>query len=153
VIRPLIGAGSDRMAAFVVTAIDQDAANACLEVGLSGRSSFGMSSFTNALLIRRYDGRSFFAIRVAVNLRSRAFRASQTALYCPLRRATATPNKKAMRSEPRGASRAMLLKMLNGIPGLRPASIAPLTRRAVPFAASETSAIVDLGSATGSRPS
>src|SRR5664279_2303427 len=54
------------------------------------------------------------------------------------RRATATPNKNAINSEPRGASRAILLKMLNGIPGFRPASIAPLTRWTVPFTASET---------------
>ena len=48
------------------------------------------------------------------------------------RRATATPNRNATNSEPRGASRAMLLKMLDGIPGFRPASIAPLTRWTVP---------------------
>jgi hypothetical protein len=36
----------------------------------------------------------------------------------------------------------MLLKMLNGIPGFRPASIASLTRWTVPFTASETSAMV-----------
>src|SRR5450631_199829 len=69
------------------------------------------------------------------------------------RRATATPNRKAINSEPRGASRAILLKMLNGIPGFRPASIAPLTRLTVPFTASETSAMVDFGSGTGSKPS
>jgi hypothetical protein len=39
------------------------------------------------------------------------------------RRATATPNKNAANSEPRGASRAMLLKMLNGILGFRPLSM------------------------------
>jgi hypothetical protein len=33
------------------------------------------------------------------------------------RRATATPNRNAINSEPRGASRTILLKMLNGIPG------------------------------------
>jgi hypothetical protein len=44
------------------------------------------------------------------------------------RRATATPNKNVINSEPRGASRAILLKMLNGIAGLRRASIASLTR-------------------------
>jgi transposase len=48
---------------------------------------------------------------------------------------------------------AMLLKMLNGIPGFRPASIAPLTRWTVPFTASETSAMVDFDSGTGSKPS
>src|SRR5450759_1128767 len=69
------------------------------------------------------------------------------------RRATATPNRNAINSEPRGASRAILLKMLNGIPGFRPASIAPLTRLTVPFTASETSAMVDFGSGTGSKPS
>jgi len=69
------------------------------------------------------------------------------------RRATATPNRNATNSEPRGASRAILLKILNGIPGFRPASIAPLTRLTVPFTASETSAMVDLGSGTGSKPS
>ena len=69
------------------------------------------------------------------------------------RRATATPNRSAINSEPRGASRAILLKMLNGIPGFRPASIAPLTRWTVPFTASETSATVDFGSGTGSKPS
>jgi hypothetical protein len=69
------------------------------------------------------------------------------------RRATATPNRNATNSEPRGASRAMLVKMLNGIPGLRPASIAPLIRWTVPFTASETSARVDFGSGPGSKPS
>src|ERR1700732_4888075 len=69
------------------------------------------------------------------------------------RRAMATPNRNATNSEPRGASRAILLKMLNGIPGLRPASIAPLTRLTVPFTASETSAMADLGSGAGSKPS
>src|ERR1035441_10427527 len=49
------------------------------------------------------------------------------------RRATATPNRNAINSDPRGASRAMLLKMLNGMPGFRPASIASLTRLIVPF--------------------
>jgi hypothetical protein len=57
----------------------------------------------------------------------------------------ATPNRKATNSEARGASRAMLLKMLSGIPGLRPASIAPATRWTVPFTASETSAMGDFG--------
>jgi len=71
----------------------------------------------------------------------------------PRRRATATPNRNATNSEPRGASRAMLLKMLNGIPGFRPASIASPTRWTVPFTASETSAMVDFGSGTGSKPS
>jgi hypothetical protein len=61
------------------------------------------------------------------------------------RRATATPNRNATNSEPRGASRAILLKMLNGIPGFRPASIAPLTLLTVPFTSSETSAMLDLG--------
>jgi hypothetical protein len=65
----------------------------------------------------------------------------------------ATPNRNATNSEPRGASRTILLKMLNGIPGFRPASIAPLTRLAVLFTALETSAMVDFGSGTGSRPS
>jgi hypothetical protein len=69
------------------------------------------------------------------------------------RRATATPNKNAINSELRGASRAILLKMLNGIPGFRPASIASLTRWTVPFTASETSVMVDFGSGTGSKPS
>jgi hypothetical protein len=69
------------------------------------------------------------------------------------RRATATPNRNATNSEPSGASRATLLKMLNGIPGFRPASIAPLTRWTVPFTASETSAMVDFGSGTGPKPS
>jgi len=69
------------------------------------------------------------------------------------RRATATPNRNATNSEPSGASRAMLLKMLNGIPGFRPASIASPTRWTVPFTASETSAMVDFGSGTGSKPS
>ena len=41
----------------------------------------------------------------------------------------------------------------NGIPGFRPASIAPLTRWTVPFTASETSAMVDFGSGTASKPS
>jgi hypothetical protein len=63
------------------------------------------------------------------------------------------PNRKATNSEPSGASRAMLLKMLKGIPGFRPASIVPLIRFTVPFTASETSAIVDFGSGAGSRPS
>jgi hypothetical protein len=72
----------------------------------------------------------------------------------PKRRPTATPNKNAINSEPRGASRVILLKMLNGIPGFRPASIASLTRWTVPFTASETSAMVDFGSGTtGSKPS
>lgn len=69
------------------------------------------------------------------------------------RRATATPNRNAINSEPSGASRAILLKMLNGIPGLRPTSIAPLTRWTVPFTASETSAMVDFGSGAGPKPS
>ena len=45
---------------------------------------------------------------------------------CHRRRAMATPSRNATNSEPRGASRAMLLKMLNGMQGFRPASIAPL---------------------------
>jgi hypothetical protein len=69
------------------------------------------------------------------------------------RRATAIPNKNATSSEPRGASRAMLLKMLNGMPGFRPSSIAAPIRCAVPFTASETSATVDFGSGAGSKPS
>jgi hypothetical protein len=44
-------------------------------------------------------------------------------------------------------------QMLNGIPGFRPASIAPITRLTVLFTASETSAMVDFDSGTGSRPS
>jgi hypothetical protein len=43
----------------------------------------------------------------------------------------------------------MLLKMLNGMPGFRPASIAPLTRWTVPFTAS--AAIEDFASGTGIR--
>src|ERR1700680_2556370 len=54
------------------------------------------------------------------------------------RRATATPNRNATSSEPRGASRAMLLKMLNGIPGFRPVSIASPIGWAVSFTASDT---------------
>jgi len=69
------------------------------------------------------------------------------------RRATATPNRNATNSEPSGASRATLLKILNGIPGFRPASIAPLTLWTVPFTASETSAMVDFGSGMGPNPS
>src|SRR5258705_1619365 len=69
------------------------------------------------------------------------------------RRATAIPNKNATSSEPRGASRAKLLKMLNGMPGFRPSSIAAPIRCAVPFTASETSATVDFGSGAGSKPS
>jgi hypothetical protein len=65
------------------------------------------------------------------------------------RRATAIPSRNATNSEPRGASRAMLLKMLNGMPGFRPASIAPLTRWTVPFTAS--AAIEDFASGTGIR--
>jgi hypothetical protein len=52
------------------------------------------------------------------------------------RRATAIPNGNATNSEPRGASRAMLLKMLNGMPGFRPLSIALPIRWTVPFTAS-----------------
>ncbi len=66
------------------------------------------------------------------------------------RRATAMPKRKATNSEPSGASRAMLLKTLNGIPGLRPASIVSLILFTVPITASETSAIVDFGSGAGS---
>ena len=40
------------------------------------------------------------------------------------RRATATPNRNATSSEPSGASRAMLLRMLRGMPGFRPVSMA-----------------------------
>jgi hypothetical protein len=69
------------------------------------------------------------------------------------RRATATPTRNAINSEPRGASRAILLKMLNGMPGFRPASIASLTRLAVPLTASEISAMADFGSGAGSKPS
>src|SRR5450759_1438631 len=69
------------------------------------------------------------------------------------RRATATPNRNAINSDPRGASRAILLKMLNGMPGFRPASIASLTRLAVPLTASEISAMPDFGSGAGSKPS
>src|SRR5579883_1505633 len=78
---------------------------------------------------------------------------NRTLVQAHRRRARATPNRNAIIREPRGASRAILLRMLNGIPGLRPASIAPLTRLTVPFTASETSAMVDFGSRTGSRPS
>jgi hypothetical protein len=42
------------------------------------------------------------------------------------RRVTAAPNRKATSSEVSGASRVTLLKMLNGIPGLRPRSMASL---------------------------
>ncbi len=69
------------------------------------------------------------------------------------RRATATPNRNAARSEPSGASRAMLLKMLKGMPGFFPASMAPPILLAVPLTASDTSATVDFGSGAGSRPS
>ena len=53
------------------------------------------------------------------------------------RRATATPSKNATSSEPSGASRAMLLSMLSGMPGFLPFSIASLTRLAAPLTASE----------------
>jgi hypothetical protein len=55
------------------------------------------------------------------------------------RRATALPSKKPTNSEPRGASFAMLLRMLSGMPGFRPFSIASPTRPAAPRTASETS--------------
>src|SRR3954453_23248448 len=63
------------------------------------------------------------------------------------------PSKKATKSDPSGASRATLLRMLSGIPGFRPVSIALLTRPAAPFTASDKSSILDLGSGAGSRPS
>ena len=44
------------------------------------------------------------------------------------RRATAAPNRNATNSEPRGASRAMLLKMLNGMPRLQPCLCVPKTQ-------------------------
>src|SRR6476660_5079641 len=69
------------------------------------------------------------------------------------RRATATPSKNATNSEPSGASRAMLLRMLSGMPGFLPFSIASPTRLAAPLTASDTSAIVDFASGLGSRPS
>src|SRR6185312_2887547 len=69
------------------------------------------------------------------------------------RRAKATPKRNATNSEPIGASRAILLRMLKGIPGFRPASIAPFTRSTDPLTAFETSAKADLASRTGSRPS
>ena len=43
----------------------------------------------------------------------------------------------------------MLLKMLNGMPGFRPLSIASPIRWTVPFTASETSATADFGSRAG----
>lgn len=43
----------------------------------------------------------------------------------------------------------MLLRILSGMPGLRPVSIASLIRCAVPFTASDTSAIVDFDSRVG----
>jgi hypothetical protein len=43
--------------------------------------------------------------------------------------------------------------MLNGLPGFRPASIAPLTRLIASFSASEISAKADFGAGAGSRPS
>jgi hypothetical protein len=55
------------------------------------------------------------------------------------RRATATPNKNATNNEPRGASRAMLLKMLRGMPGFRPSSLAPPIRWTVPGLETTTS--------------
>jgi hypothetical protein len=62
--------------------------------------------------------------------------------------AKATPNRNAANSEPKGASRAMLLKMLNGIPGFRPvSSTSPI--RSTPFTGSATSATVDFGSGWG----
>jgi hypothetical protein len=86
-----------------------------------------------------------------VYLRGAAFPANVFTVSAPSnhhrRQATATPNKNATNSEPSGASRAMLLK---GIPGFRPDSIASPTRWTVSFTASETSAMVDLGSGTGS---
>src|SRR5258707_3632651 len=69
------------------------------------------------------------------------------------RRATRTPSRNATSSEPSGASRAILLRILNGIPGFRPASIALPTRCAVSLTASDTFSMVGLGSGAGSRPS
>src|SRR3954447_9168716 len=69
------------------------------------------------------------------------------------RRATATPSRKATNSEPSGASRAILLRMLSGMPGFLPFSIASPTRLAAPLTASDTSSIVDFASGLGSRPS
>jgi hypothetical protein len=77
----------------------------------------------------------------------------QTAVLAYRRRATAIPNKNATSSDPRGASRAMLLRMLNGMPGFLPASMASPIRWAVPLTAPETSSIVDFGCGAGSRPS
>src|ERR1700690_158774 len=70
-----------------------------------------------------------------------------------LRLATATPSKNAIRSDPNGASRAMLLNTLSGIPGLRPESTASPILFAVPFTASATSLITDFSSGAGSSPS
>lgn len=55
------------------------------------------------------------------------------------RRAKAIPSRKAASREPSGASRAMLLRMLRGIPGFRPAWIAPDTLSAAPRKVSATS--------------
>jgi hypothetical protein len=69
------------------------------------------------------------------------------------RRATAIPNRNAINSDPRGASRATLLRMLSGIPGFLAASIAFLIVRIASFTASDSSAVEDFGSMVGSRPS
>src|SRR4029077_13445507 len=66
---------------------------------------------------------------------------------------TRTPSKNAIESEASGASRTRLLRTFNGIPGLRPVSIARLKDIAARFATSEASANIDFLFRTGSNPS
>ena len=57
-------------------------------------------------------------------------------------RPTAIPIMNAIASEPSGASRAMLLSTLSGMPGCRPASIAAFARDAADFSASIASVVL-----------
>jgi hypothetical protein len=77
---------------------------------------------------------------------SRSFAGGLPIIASHRRRATATPSRKAISSDPSGASRAMLLMTLRGMPGFLPVSMASLTVCAADFTAPETSATVDLGS-------
>jgi hypothetical protein len=81
---------------------------------------------------------------------SRSFAGGLPVIASHRRRATATPSRKAISSDPSGASRAIFLSTLRGMPGFLPVSMASLTVCAADFTAPETSATVDLGSDAGS---